>query len=116
MRLRCSSAVGIGYALGLAIGGCGNGDQSAACGADLTYETFGEPFMTDWCTGCHSDLLPPGMRQNAPTDINFDTLDEIRAQSQMISLTVQQATMPPEGGPSDAEREMLVQWLGCGAP
>jgi uncharacterized membrane protein len=114
MRSRSSSALVLGLGFGLLA--CGNGDQSATCGPDLTYETFGEPFMTDWCTGCHSDLLLPSMRQNAPLDVNFNTLDDIRAQSQMIALTVQQATMPPEGGPSDDERQMLVQWLACGAP
>ena len=112
MRSRCSAlAVVVGVAA------CTNGDESAACAQpDLTYQTFGEPFMTDWCTGCHSAELPLNMRQDAPIDINFDTLAEVRAQALAISLAVGQDTMPPEGGPSDEERAMLVQWIACGAP
>jgi uncharacterized membrane protein len=116
MRSRCSALVAA-LPFVLATGGCIHGDESAMCAQpDLTYQTFGEPFMTDWCTGCHSAELDPSMRQAAPLDVNFDTLDEVRAQAQAISISVAQATMPPEGGPSDDERATLVQWIACGAP
>ena len=97
-----------------------------ACGDDadpiceqsfLRYDNFGALFITNWCRACHSLELPPDMRQDAPDDINFDTLDEVRAWSRQIQLTTGQATtMPPSGGPSAAERAMLVEWLRCGAP
>jgi uncharacterized membrane protein len=57
------------------------------------------------------------MRQQAPADINFDTLDEVRAWSRRIERTAGEGTtMPPAGGPSADERQMLVEWLRCGAP
>ena len=84
--------------------------------SSLTYQNFGEPFMANWCNGCHSSGLPSGMRQLAPADVNFDTLAEIRAQSVAILVTtVTDVTMPPEGGPSDDERALLSQWMDCGA-
>jgi uncharacterized membrane protein len=56
------------------------------------------------------------MRQQAPTDVNFDTLSEVRAWSVQISLTTGTGTtMPPAGGPAASERAMLVEWLHCGA-
>jgi uncharacterized membrane protein len=103
--------------IGGVLAACTGHDESATCTQpDLTYDTFGEPFMTNWCRSCHSNELTASMRQNAPIDVNFDTLDEVRAQALAISTSVSQATMPPEGGPSDGERAMLVQWIACGAP
>ncbi len=97
-----------------------------ACGADtdrtcaqsfLRYDNFGEPFIVNWCRACHSADTPPGMRQQAPADVNFDNLSEIRQWSLQIRLTAGQgSSMPPAGGPSAEERQMLVEWLGCGAP
>lgn len=97
-----------------------------ACGADtdpacarsfLRYDNFGAPFIADWCRACHSADTPPGMRQQAPADVNFDDLSEVRRWSLQIRLTAGQgSSMPPAGGPSTDERQMLVEWLGCGAP
>src|SRR3954471_23657480 len=52
----------------------------------LTYNNFGEPFIANWCRGCHSVAIPHGdMRQDAPDEVNFDTLDEIQMWSGGIS-------------------------------
>ena len=98
----------------------------AACGADtdrtcaqsfLRYDNFGAPFIVNWCRACHSADTPPDMRQQAPADVNFDTLSEVRRWSLEIRITAGQgSSMPPAGGPSAEERQMLVEWLGCGAP
>lgn len=95
---------------------CGN-DSAVDCSAStLTYATFGEPFIANWCRGCHSAELYPTMRQDAPLGINFDTLDEIRARRASVQrLTVTRRSMPPAGGPSDEERALLGEWLSCGA-
>jgi uncharacterized membrane protein len=97
----------------------------AACGTDVdpqcrtstvTYASFGQGFVLDWCRGCHS--AEASMRQDAPTTVDLDTLDEIRAQSWPIIRTTagSGASMPPAGGPSDADREMFIAWMSCGAP
>src|SRR5206468_2613646 len=81
---------------------CGNDVDPSCATSYLTYQNFGAAFMANWCRGCHSDGLPVGMRQSAPGEINFDTLDEVRSQELAIVRTTAMArTMPPEGGPSD---------------
>ena len=83
----------------------------------LTFEDFGGPFMFTWCNGCHASGLPEGMRQDATLGVDFDTIDEIRAWSDRIWARAgdHNVTMPPIGGPDDVEREMLGEWLACGA-
>jgi uncharacterized membrane protein len=100
-----------------ALAGCGE-DLPAGCeDSPLTYATFGEPFMTSWCRGCHSRELPPEMRQLAPLDVNFNTLDEVRRRTRRVAFLIGDSqTMPPAGGPSAAERALAVEWLRCGAP
>ncbi|MBV8762631.1 MAG: hypothetical protein JO257_35425 [Deltaproteobacteria bacterium] len=83
----------------------------------LDYTSFGEPFLENWCRGCHSSQLPPAMRQMAPANVNFDSLDDVHHWATVITTRAagSAASMPPAGGPSDDERQMLVDWLGCGA-
>ena len=93
----------------------GGGDPCAT--SYLTYESFGEPFVTNWCRSCHSSEVPLDMRQTAPEDVNFDDLDDVRGFADRINFRAgEQKTMPPAGGPSDEERALLVEWIGCGAP
>jgi len=108
--------------IALALAGCGSdtGDasESQQCATSvLTYDNFGAPFMLDWCRGCHSSTLSDGMRQMAPLDVNFDDLDLVRAHASKIALhaTGDRPTMPPASGPSAEEREMLAEWIACGA-
>lgn len=92
---------------------CGNDTRVECTDSPLTYQTFGEPFVANWCRGCHSEDLIPTMRQDAPLDVNLDTLDEVRARRKQILEMGDQ--MPPNGGPSDEERVLLREWLTCGA-
>ena len=84
----------------------------------VSFENFGAPFMLDHCKGCHSAALPEDMRQMAPLDVDFDDLQDIRDQAERIWARCgdQNMTMPPVGGPSDAERRLLGEWLACGVP
>ena len=106
--------------LALCLAACeGGGDPpDPACEQSfLTYESFGEAFFLDWCRGCHSADVIGDMRQDAPVDVNFDTLRDIRAYRDRIhDLAGVRRLMPPAGGPSQAERDLLVEWLACGAP
>jgi uncharacterized membrane protein len=57
------------------------------------------------------------MRQNAPADVNFDTLEGVHQFAERIAAraTGPSANMPPAGGPSAEERALLAEWLACGA-
>jgi uncharacterized membrane protein len=54
--------------------------SGATCptGSTLTYESFGQTFMSTYCTRCHSQTKTGPSRIGAPADHNFDTIDEIR--------------------------------------
>ncbi|MEO8699931.1 MAG: hypothetical protein ABI867_07795 [Kofleriaceae bacterium] len=82
----------------------------------LDYENFGAPFVANWCRGCHSSDVPADMRQDAPLAVNFDDQATTMAHAaKILSLaTGATPTMPPAGGPSDDERALLVEWIGCG--
>ena len=100
----------------LVVASCGNDTRVECTESALTYQTFGDPFVTNWCRGCHSVDLIPTMRQDAPLDINLDTLAEVRAQRmKILELAGTGDEMPPSGGPSDEERALLREWLTCGA-
>jgi uncharacterized membrane protein len=102
--------------LALVVAACGDNDPGTACDRSaLNYDTFGEPYVADWCRGCHSADLSPAMRQGAPVAVNFDTLDDVRAQLQMVEYVTSNELMPPAGGPTDDERALMMQWLTCGA-
>ena len=106
------------------VAGCGNDTEILPPHDDtcetsiLTYENFGEPFMLDWCRGCHAEGLPADMRQGAPSALNFDDLSTIRELAPVISINATGAApmMPPAAGPSPEERLLLAEWLACGAP
>lgn len=82
----------------------------------LDYDNFGAPFVINWCRGCHSSEVPVAMRQKAPADANFDTLDQVRMWGDRIATRAAgtMPNMPPAGGPSEEERKLLAEWLTCG--
>lgn len=96
-----------------------SGEAPQTCGSDanLTYESFGQPFFLSWCSGCHGADLGENERAGAPPNLNFDDLSAIRAHSERIrERAVTHQTMPPAGGPPEDERRRLGEWLACGAP
>ena len=101
---------------------CVGKEEDSATGCErmppLTYENFGEPFMLDWCRGCHSAALADGLRQGAPLEFNFEDVETIRELAPVISLKAvgPMPVMPPAAGPSADERALLEEWLACGAP
>ena len=84
----------------------------------LTFENFGWPHMLTYCNGCHSSMLPADMRQMAPLEINFDSVDDVRSQAGRVWARSgdQHDTMPPVGAAAEDERYLLGEWLACGAP
>jgi uncharacterized membrane protein len=96
---------------------------SCASTTSLTYLTFGQPFMSAYCLGCHT-ISMTGNARRAPLDRNFDQLEWIRALAPLIDQqagagpAAVHAVMPPDGvsQPSLAQRQELSSWLACGAP
>jgi Sec-independent protein translocase protein TatA len=101
-----------------------------ACPPDntLTWRSFGGGFLLTWCTGCHSSHLAADARQDAPTDINFDTHAAFKPHASLVyERAVLEAhafirdpntgsPMPPAGLPPESDRQRLTQWIACGAP
>ncbi|WP_224373151.1 hypothetical protein [Hyalangium versicolor] len=127
MPSRLASVLGaFASAAVLSLTGCGEGKATEmVCPTDntLTYQSFGQTFMGTYCLRCHNTALMGSARHGAPSDVNFNTLEEIRAESKDIdkmagaSATVTNEEMPPDGEkPSVEDRRKLSQWLACGAP
>jgi len=92
-------------------------DEMPCDGTTLTYESFGAAFMAQNCNTCHS--ADAGNRHGAPASFTFDTLDEVHAHKDRIFVRAAgpNTSMPP--GPTDPpaeQRDMLAEWLACGAP
>ncbi len=84
----------------------------------LSYRNFGGGFLAEYCTGCHSADVPANMRHDAPAGVDFNSMDRVRDHAARIYARAADgyATMPPAGGPSAEARELLGEWLACGAP
>ena len=78
--------------------------------------------MATYCADCHS--ASAANRHSAPSDINFDSMDDIRAHLEDIDVeaaagpSATNTTMPAldakvTHAPTQAEREMLGQFLAC---
>jgi len=104
------------------------GDPSGAtCPTDssgLTYEAFGQKFMSDYCTRCHSDELKTQQaRMNAPLGHDFNVEPGVSAVWEHIDqkaaagpLHVNEDMPPPADSgakPTLEERQKLGQWLAC---
>jgi uncharacterized membrane protein len=112
--------------LGFALVACNGGKPSGSTcppGSTLTYQSFGQQFMNDYCGRCHSAIFTGAQRQKAPDGVDFDTVEMIREQLDdidTISAAGPDATnteMPPDTpAPTEEERLKLGEWLACGAP
>jgi len=89
-------------------------------GTLLTWQNFGEPFMLNYCSSCHAAESTGADRNGAPVAATFDTAADI---TRWRTLIAQRATgdgggrpMPPSGHVPAEEKQLLTEWLGCGAP
>jgi uncharacterized membrane protein len=92
-------------------------------GSTLTYASFGQPFMENYCTRCHDQARTGAARHGAPTFHDFDTLFGIKAVAPHIDETTAAGPaatndgMPNDGkGPTLEERKQLGEWIACGMP
>lgn len=86
---------------------------------------FGKKFLGSYCTRCHGSAVPEREREGAPVELNWDSLSIVREQRLQIDAVAGRGPngpveeMPPpwvETRPMPAERELLAQWIACGAP
>lgn len=79
----------------------------------VTYANFGRAFVTGSCQGCHASTAAD--RYDAPETVTFDTVDECWTWSARILARAAAAdpTMPPQGGVTDDDRQLLTWWLTC---
>lgn len=87
-------------------------------GSPLTWQSFGQGFLLDHCVGCHSSQLAEGQRAQATLGVDFDTQPGAQQWLQRIYARSADAndTMPPAGGVTEQQRQLLGDWLACGAP
>ena len=98
----------------LAISGCASnstGVDTAAvtCPPDstLTYENFGKILIQDQCLSCHASKEKPSLSTQA----------QVQANAQAILRASVTGTQMPKGGSMLLdERQLLGEWLACGAP
>ena len=83
-----------------------------------SWQNTGEPFMRTWCTQCHHSDLAEADRQGAPVGVDLESHADAVAWADRIEARVwaDGAPMPPAGGPSQGELDVLAEWLACGAP
>ncbi|NNE43219.1 MAG: cytochrome c [Gemmatimonadetes bacterium] len=91
--------------------------------ATATYDNFGAAFFDQYCLRCHSRELSGADRNDAPPEHNFDTVDLIHAQREIIDGQAAigpgstNRSMPPSAPfPTDEERRTLGEWLACHTP
>ena len=95
--------------------------RAVPCG-ETTYANFAARFFHDYCLPCHNEMLTTDLeRTDAPTGINFNTLDGIRAFQRRIRLRAgEQGDMPPTllplARPTEEKRAQLMRWIDCGTP
>lgn len=117
------------FVLAIAIAGCGAPEEESAtldelpgrpCPEEsvLTWESFGGPFLSSYCVGCHSSQLAADGRQGAPVGVEFDTREGALEWRERIYARAADTSleMPPAGGPDAEARVMLGDWLTCGMP
>ena len=98
-----------------------------------TWENFGQKFMADYCTMCHSSALPHAQRNGAPLYHDYDSLRGVMLIPDHIDADAgsgpasHNTRMPPArcpstpGGsldrdcatPTDEERTKLSLWIAC---
>src|SRR5689334_8898558 len=100
--------------LALTLAGCtssatSTGISPLTCPPDttLTYANFGSAFISDNCLSCHASKNSPTLTTQAQIQLN---------KSRILSAAVYSEAMPKDATMDIAERQLLGEWLACGAP
>jgi uncharacterized membrane protein len=95
------------------LGACGSASSTGispiTCPTDstLTYANFGSTFINDNCLSCHASKEKPTLSTAAQVQAN---------RALILQEAVYTDAMPEDASMALAEREMLGEWLACGAP
>lgn len=73
----------------------------------LTYANFGQAFLADNCSSCHTSRDRPSLTTQAAVQSN---------RAAIIDVAVTSNVMPASGSMTLDERKLLGEWLTCGAP
>ena len=85
--------------------------MDTAMDCDMVSYANGQPFMTQYCLGCHR--AQSSNRQGAPLEVTLDSMDNIVMHLDSIRHEVRSETMPPSGGVAEDSIELVVEWLNC---
>ena len=84
----------------------GISDVSCPPSSTLTYANFGKDMITSECMSCHSTQSP-----------KLGTQAQIQAQtSRILDAAVYTDAMPRNADMTVEQRQLLGEWLACGAP
>lgn len=73
----------------------------------LTYESFGSSFLSDNCLSCHASKDRPLLTTRNAVVANS---------SNILNAAVMSTKMPADGSIAMEERQLLGEWISCGAP
>ena len=99
-------------------GGGGNGTGVPDVDCSDPVPTFREVLaFPRTCNSCHSiQLFGEDARQGAPEGMDYDVYDRAIMYAEEAAITVNEGTMPLDGGLSDEDKEDLYLWALCGTP
>lgn len=92
-----------------ACGPSSTGIATVTCPTDstLTYDNFGSSFLQDNCLSCHDGKESPSLATVASVRSHAD---------EILKEAVYTDAMPEDESMTIAQRELLGEWLACGAP
>jgi uncharacterized membrane protein len=108
MLMRFALTAALSLAACTSGGGTSTGISEVSCPPEstLTYANFGQDLITSECMSCHSTKSP-----------KLGTLDLVRSRtSQILEAAVYTDAMPEGAAMSLEQRQLLGEWLACGAP
>lgn len=85
----------------------------------ITYQAFGQGFVSGYCGGCHGGEVTGDARQGTPPATVFDTEQEVQMWADRIYARVlpggdsELTPMPPAGGVVQADIDRFRVWMVC---
>jgi uncharacterized membrane protein len=107
------------FGLSLAVAACGDDDEDS----DLPEvdcsdgrPEYADVEVFDKCTTCHSSELEGDDRNDAPSDVNFDTESAAEDHAEEAAEEVYEGEMPPQDSGiklTSEEKQTLYEWALC---